>query len=256
MLDVVVFLVSLGVRVIRAMCRRRADLMLENVALRQQVTALKKERPRPPLEDTERVFWVALRGSWPVWASRLLIVHADTVARWHRDRFRRYWAKISQRRHPTAVGTSFTSTPRSTRRLLGLFSNCVRTFPYDTAPKYLIFDRDFIFSAAVIEFIKATGTKPVRTSFRSPWQNGTAERWVGSCRRELLEHVVVLGACHLIRLVRAYISYYHEDRCHLGLNKDTPSLRAVTHRPSPTAKVVALPRVGGLHHRYEWREAA
>ena len=70
-------------------------------------------------------------------------------------------------------------------------------FPYDTAPRYLIFDRDFIFSAAVIEFIKATGTKPVRTSFRSPWQNGTAERWVGSCRRELLEHVVVLGACHL-----------------------------------------------------------
>ena len=100
MLDVVVFLVSLGVRVIRAMCRRRADLVLENVALRQQVTALKKERPRPPLEDTERAFWVALRGSWPVWASRLLIVHADTVARWHRDRFRRYWAKISRRRHP------------------------------------------------------------------------------------------------------------------------------------------------------------
>ena len=65
MLDVVVFLVSLGVRVIRAMCRRRADLVLENVALRQQVTALKKERPRPPLEDTERAFWVALRGSWP-----------------------------------------------------------------------------------------------------------------------------------------------------------------------------------------------
>ena len=60
MLDVVVFLVSLGVRVIRAMCRRRADLVLENVALRQQVTALKKERPRPPLEDTERAFWVAV----------------------------------------------------------------------------------------------------------------------------------------------------------------------------------------------------
>ena len=100
MLNVVVFLVSLGVRAIRAMCRRRADLVLENVALRQQVTALKKERPRPPLDDTERAFWVALRGSWPVWASRLLIVHADTVARWHRDRFRRYWANISQRRHP------------------------------------------------------------------------------------------------------------------------------------------------------------
>ena len=66
MLDVVVFLVSLGVRAIRAMCRHRADLVLENVALRQQVTALKKERPRPLLDDTERAFWVALRGSWPV----------------------------------------------------------------------------------------------------------------------------------------------------------------------------------------------
>ena len=331
------------------MCRRRADLVLENVALRQQVTALKKERPRPPLDDTERAFWVALRGSWPVWASRLLIVHADTVARWHRDRFRRYWANISQRRHPgrpridaeirrlvrtmaqdgwgaprihaelTKLGfiiseitvsrylprhpaepdqlkrwmaflrnhkddiaamDLFTVPTASLRLLYGFFviehgrrhivhfnatfhptsawviQQLREAFPYDTAPKYLIFDRDFIFNAAVIEFIKATGTKPVRTSFRSPWQNGTAERWVGSCRRELLEHVVVLGACHLIRLVRAYISYYHEDRCHLGLNKDTPSLRAVTHRPSPTAKVVALPRVGGLHHRYEWREAA
>ena len=74
--------------------------MIENLALRQQVTALKKERPRPPLEDTDRVFWVALRASWPGWACRLLVVNADTVARWNRDRFPRYWAKISQRRHP------------------------------------------------------------------------------------------------------------------------------------------------------------
>ena len=113
-----------------------------------------------------------------------------------------------------------------------------------------------IIHTAVVDFIKAMGTKPHRTSHRSPWQNGTAERWIGSCRRELLEHVVVLGERHLVRLVRAYISYYHEDRCHLWLNKDTPNERAVTQRPSPTAKVVALPRVGGLHHRYEWSEAA
>ena len=74
--------------------------MIENLALRQQVTALKKERPRPPLDDTDRAFWVALRQSWPAWASRLVIVNPDTVARWNRERFRRYWAKISQRRHP------------------------------------------------------------------------------------------------------------------------------------------------------------
>ena len=65
-----------------------------------QVTALKKERPRPPLEDTDRAFWVALRSSWPAWASRLVIVNADTVARWNRDRFRRYWARISRPRYP------------------------------------------------------------------------------------------------------------------------------------------------------------
>ena len=92
MLRVLIFLVSLGARAIRAMCRCRADLVIENLALRQQVTALKKERPRPPLEDTDRAFWVALRSSWPAWASRLVIVNADTVARWNRDRFRRYWA--------------------------------------------------------------------------------------------------------------------------------------------------------------------
>ena len=126
-------------------------------------------------------------------------------------------------------------------------------FPYDTAPRYLVFDRDSIFSPAVVEFIRAMGTKPVRISYRSPWQNGTTERWIGNCRREHLEHVVVLGERHLVRLMRLYLSYYHEDRCHLGLEKDTPNARRITPRPSPTAKVV---RVGGLHHRYEWSEAA
>jgi transposase InsO family protein len=129
-------------------------------------------------------------------------------------------------------------------------------FPYDTAPRYLVLDRDSIFSPAVVEFIRAMGTKPVRISYRSPWQNGTAERWIGNCRREMLEHVVVLSERHLVRLVRLYIRYYHEDRCHLGLDKDTPDGRPVTPRRSPAAQVVALPRVGGLHHRYEWREAA
>ena len=129
-------------------------------------------------------------------------------------------------------------------------------FPYDTAPRYLILDRDAIFSPAVVECVRALGIEPVRTSFRSPWQNGTAERWIGNCRRELLQHVVIFGERHLVRLARLYINYYHEDRGHLGLDKDTPDKRPVIPRPSPTAKVVALSRVGGLHHRYEWREAA
>jgi hypothetical protein len=81
MLQILIFIVSLGARAIRTMCRRRADLVLENLALRQQMTAFKKERPRPPLEDVDRAFWVALRQSWPAWASYLIIVKADTVAR-------------------------------------------------------------------------------------------------------------------------------------------------------------------------------
>ena len=79
-------------------------------------------------------------------------------------------------------------------------------FPYDAAPRYLVFDWDAIFSPAVVEFLRSMGTKPVRISYRSPWQNGTAERWIGNCRRELLEHVVVLGERHLVRLVRTYVS--------------------------------------------------
>ena len=111
MLRVLIFLVSLGTRAIRAMCRRRADLVIENLALRQQVAALKKKQPRPPLEDADRAFWVALRQSWPGWASRLVIVNADTVARWNRDQFRRYWAKISRRRYPGTTSSGWRDSP-------------------------------------------------------------------------------------------------------------------------------------------------
>ena len=95
MLSPIVFLITLGVRILRTLFRTREELLIENLALRQQVIALKKKRPRPVLDDMDRAFWVALRAAWPGWTSRLFIVHPDTVAKWHRDRFRRYWAKIS-----------------------------------------------------------------------------------------------------------------------------------------------------------------
>ncbi|MHC4101874.1 MAG: integrase core domain-containing protein, partial [Planctomycetota bacterium] len=92
-------------------------------------------------------------------------------------------------------------------------------------------------------------------SFQSPWQNGTAERFVGSVRRELLDHVVVLGEDHLRRLLREYVDYYNAERVHTSIG-DAPAGRALEHRPSSDAAVVALPRVGGLHHRYGWRDVA
>ncbi len=80
MLHVLIFLVSLSARAIRATCRRRGDLLIENLALRQQVATLKEKRPRPPLDDADRAFWVAFLKSWPAWASRLVVINADTVA--------------------------------------------------------------------------------------------------------------------------------------------------------------------------------
>jgi len=100
------------------------------------------------------------------------------------------------------------------------------------------------------------GVKIVRTAYRSPWQNGVAERWVLSVRQDLLNNMVVLGERHLRRMLREYIRYYHEDRCHLELEKDCPVKRPATRRPDPEAQIIALPRVGDLHHRYEWRAVA
>jgi len=120
----------------------------------------------------------------------------------------------------------------------------------------VILDRDAKFDATVITFLKATGLKPQRTSLQSPWQNGTAERWVGSCRREILDHVIALDERHMLRLMRDYVRYHHEDRIHDSLEKDTPDKRAIERKPAATAKVTSMPRLGGLHHRYGWREAA
>src|SRR6187399_931170 len=129
-------------------------------------------------------------------------------------------------------------------------------FPDACPYRYAILDRDSKFDADVITFLKATGLKPKRTSVRAPWQNGVAERWVGSCRREILDHVIALNEQHLRRLVRDYVSYYHQDRIHDSLDKDTPNRRLVEEKPTSDAVVISNARLGGLHHRYGWREAA
>ena len=129
-------------------------------------------------------------------------------------------------------------------------------FPEAGSYRFVILDRDSKFNGNVIEFVKATGLKPKRTSVQAPWQNGIAERWVGSCRREILDHVIALSEEHLRRLIRDYVNYYHQDRIHDSLEKDAPNHRPIEQRPSPTAAVISSPRLGGLHHRYYWRTAA
>jgi transposase InsO family protein len=130
-------------------------------------------------------------------------------------------------------------------------------FPFDSAPRFMIFDRDPIFSAAVAATLRSMQVEPTRTSHRSPWQNGVAERFVGTVRQELLDHVIILNECHLRRLLGSFIAYYNGDRTHLGLSKGSPFGRPIERRPAgSTSGVVSLPRVGGLHHRYAWRTEA
>jgi putative transposase len=129
-------------------------------------------------------------------------------------------------------------------------------FPESCPYGYTILDGDAKYGKEVTELLAAGGIKPTRISPASPWQNGIAERWIGSCRREFLDHVSVLNDVHLRRLMRDYISYYYIDRIQDSLEKDTPSMRPISSRSHQSARLISFPRVGGLHHRYDWQQAA
>jgi transposase InsO family protein len=327
--------------------RSRSDLLLENLALRQQIAVLKQRHPQPRFAAPDKLFWVILRRLWPGWKKALILVQPETVVRWHGAGFQLYWAWLS--RHRVRVGRKCVSRelrelifrmvaenptwgaprihgelkmlgfdisertvlrwmrkapggPDPAKRWAAFLSNhreaiaamdfftvptltfgvlycffviahdrrrilhCNVTkhptsawviqqlreaFPYDTAPGYLIFDRGSSFNAETIEAVKSFGIQPTRTNFRSPWQNGVAERWVGNCRRDLLDHVIVLNEHHLKRLMRDYVRYYNEDRTHLALAKNTPAGREGAKNSEAGSKVVSMPRLGGLHHRYD-----
>jgi transposase InsO family protein len=119
-------------------------------------------------------------------------------------------------------------------------------FPWDEAPDYLIRDRDASYGQVVAKRLAAMGIRDHPTAPRSPWQNGHAERLIGSIRRECLDHIVIFGEAHLRRILAAYTGYYNGVRTHLSLDKDAPS-----HRPiRRLGQLAAQPVLGGLHHQY------
>jgi putative transposase len=122
------------------------------------------------------------------------------------------------------------------------------TFSENETPRYLLHDRDSVF-ADVATTIAGMNIQTVRTAARSPWQNGYAERVIGSIRRECLDHVIVLNAAGLHRVLTAYITYYMQSRTHLVLEKDAPISRPIM--PSSGGRIVVTAHVGGLHHRYD-----
>jgi transposase InsO family protein len=128
-------------------------------------------------------------------------------------------------------------------------------FPYEDLPRYLLFDHDTIFGA-VKTFVISMGIIPKQTSPRCPWQNGICERLIGTLRRELLDHVIVLDEEHLRRLLKDFVRYYHDDRTHLTLGKDCPHARPLEPRADEGNQVTGESRCGGLHHRYTWAAAA
>ena len=141
-------------------------------------------------------------------------------------------------RHPTAEWTA---------------QQLVEACGFEVPGRFLFRDNDRIYGTYFKDRVEGLGLNHVTTAFRSPWQNPYAERWIGGLRRDCLDHVIALNVKQLRRVVGSYVSYFHEDRTHLGLEKDTPISRAV--EPLNDGKVVALSRVGGLHHRYSREEA-
>ena len=207
-------------------------------------------------------------------------VSERTISRWIRGAPRnpeptKHWLTFLRNHREAIAAMDFFTVPTLTfgvlycffiiahdrRRILHFNVTCTPTsvwviqqlreaFPYESAPKYLIFDRDAKFGPEVVGAVRAMGSQPTRTSFRSPWQNGVAERWIGSCRRDLLDHIIALNERHLRRLLAEYVRYYHEDRTHLGLQKQTPLRRAAATKRG-LAQIVSQARLGGLHHRYD-----
>ena len=136
---------------------------------------------------------------------------------------------------------------------LWLAHQMTEAFPWDTAPRYLLRDRDASYGQVFRNRLRAMGIREVVTAPRSPWQNAYVERIIGSVRRECLDHVIISGERYLRGLLSSYFHYYHKTRTHLSLSKDCPESRPI--HPPAAGKIIAFPEVGGLHHRYERRTA-
>src|SRR5580704_8628624 len=119
-------------------------------------------------------------------------------------------------------------------------------FPWDEAPHYLIHDRDRIYGGVVARRLRAMGIRDRPTAPASPWQNGFAERLIGSIRRECVDHIIVLGEIHLRRVLKSYADYYNRVRTHRSLNKDAPVTRQIQRIGSIESHAI----LGGLSCRY------
>jgi putative transposase len=204
-----------------------------NVAERTVSRLMPKRRPRP--SQTWRTFLVnhvrdlVSLDFFTVPTARLRVLFVLVVLVHHRRRV----VHFNVTEHPTAHWTA---------------QQIVEAFPDDCAPPYLLRDRDSVYGHVFQQRVKGMSICEVLTAPQSPWQNPFAERLIGSIRRECLNHVLVLSERHLRRILIRYFAYYHRARTHLALNKDAPHVRPVELHTA--GRIVEIPEVGGLHHRY------
>jgi transposase InsO family protein len=319
--------------------KSKSRLEAENAALRHQLTVLRRKvRGRVQLTNGDRLFLIQLYRWFPSVLRAITIIRPETLVRWHRAGFRRYWRWKSRslggrpqidadlqllirqmsldnplwgapRIHGELLKLGFEVAQSSVAKYMvkrdGPFCQAWLTFlrnhapdiaamdlfvvptigfdllyalvivrlerrdlvwinvtanptaewiarqiteafPWDEAPRYLIRDRDRVYGGAVIRRLRAMGIRDKPIAAGSPWQNGFAERLIGSIRRECTDHVVALSEGHLRRTLQSYAHYYNESRTHRSLDKDAPVHRA-TER---IGAIISRPILGGLHHRY------
>jgi len=151
---------------------------------------------------------------------------------------RRHVIHFNITEHPTAVWAA---------------QQIIEAFPEDTAPRFMVRDRDGIYGESFRSRVEGMSIEQVCISPRSPWQNCYVERVIGSIRRECLNHLIVFNDNHLRQILKSYFRYYHESRTHLSLDKDAPVTREI--QANKLERIVPIRQVGGLHHRYERRAA-
>jgi transposase InsO family protein len=327
------------VAVLASPFKSKIRLEAENATLRHQLVVLRRKlKGRARLTNNDRWFFVQLYRWFPSILSVLMIIRPETLVRWHRAGFRRYWRWKSCRREgrppieaelralirqmsrenllwgaprihgellklgfelaqssvakymvkhrgppsqgwrtflrnhaPDIAAMDLFVVPTIGFRMLYGFvivrldrrdlvwinvttnptaewvaRQITEAFPWDMAPRYMIRDRDRIYGIVVTRRLRAMGIRDKPTAQASPWQNGFAERLIGSIRRDCLDHVIVLGEAHLRQILKSYAHYYNETRTHLALGKDAPVSRPVQRTGVISSRAI----LGGLHHHY------
>jgi hypothetical protein len=222
---------------LKDLTRSRGQLIAENALLRQQLIVASRKVKRPPFKDSERGLLVLLSRIVHGWQNAVLLVKPETILRWHREGFRLFWRWKSRKRKPAESKISAEQIALIRRM----------------AEENRLWGAERMHCAFGTEFdrvARGAGMKVVRTAARSPLMNATCERYLGSVRRECLDHIIILGQRHLAHVLEIYSrDYFNRARPHQGIGQRLP-VAVATEKFIAGATIRSVPVLGGLHHDY------